>query len=109
MQEILPRGAPGLLSSPAVLGELSRRLPSEFDVQNFRPDRNGLVGVSSGPPLRSLVVASGGFRKISITWPAAVATTTALRSFASTHMLPASSRTNPSAPSSSECWIKILF
>src|SRR6187455_3179135 len=108
MQEILPRGAPGLLSSPAVLGELSRRLPSEFEVHSCRPDRNGLVGVSSGPPLRSLVVASGGLRKISLTGPAAVATTIALRSFASTQKLPAWSSTNPSAPSISECWIKIF-
>ena len=46
MQEILPRIAePGTISPP-VLGELSRRLPSDIDVQNTFPVRNGLVGNS---------------------------------------------------------------
>jgi hypothetical protein len=48
MQEILPllpAGPPALIS-PDALGELSRRSPSEFAVQNFLPDRNGLVGNS---------------------------------------------------------------
>src|SRR5829696_6129582 len=99
MQEIVPLGAAGLLSSPTVLGELSRRLPSEFEVQNLMPDRNGLVGVSSGPVLRSLVIGSGGFRNISITLPVSVTTTMAFRSLASTQMLPAASRAMPSAPS----------
>src|SRR5438105_2317545 len=66
MQEILPRGCPLPPISPAVLGELSRRLPSEFAVQNLWPTSTGLVGVSRGPVLRNLVVGSGGFRKTSI-------------------------------------------
>ena len=37
---------PAGLTSPAVLGELSRRLPSDWDVQNNFPVRNGLVGNS---------------------------------------------------------------
>jgi len=41
----LPTG-PAELISPAVFGELSRLLPSEFEVQNFLPRRNGLVGNS---------------------------------------------------------------
>src|SRR5439155_18391332 len=46
MQEILPRIAvPGTISPP-VLGELSRRLPSDIDVQNSLPVRKGLVGNS---------------------------------------------------------------
>ena len=37
---------PAGLTSPAVLGELSRRLPSDWDVQNSLPVINGLVGNS---------------------------------------------------------------
>ena len=60
MREILPRAptGPPELISPAALGELSRRLPSELAVQNFAPSRNGLVGNSSGPELRNFA-ASG--------------------------------------------------
>jgi len=48
MQEIFPRAPTGPLEliSPRLLGELSRRLRSEFDVQNCLPSRNGLVGNS---------------------------------------------------------------
>ena len=64
MHEILPRAptGPPELISPALFGELSRRLPSELVVQNWRPLRTGLVGNSSGPPLRSCP-APGALRK----------------------------------------------
>src|SRR5262245_30513965 len=103
MQEILPRNGPAGLASPAVLGELSRRLASRFAVHNLRPISTGLVLNSSGPPLRRRVVASGALRNTSITLPLFVTTTTALRSLASTQTLPARSRAMPSAPSSSGC------
>src|SRR5262245_66548021 len=51
MQEILAKGigpscgAPPL-TSPTSRGELSRRLPSDWEVQNNFPVRNGLVGNS---------------------------------------------------------------
>ena len=46
MQEILPISGPAGLTWPPVLGKLSRRLPSDCDVQNTFPVRNGLVGNS---------------------------------------------------------------
>src|SRR6516162_3180805 len=46
MQEILPMLGPAGLISPAVLGELSRRLPSDIDVQKTFPVKKGLVGNS---------------------------------------------------------------
>src|SRR5215831_3855321 len=103
MQEILPRIAePGTISPP-VLGELSRRLPSDWDVQNTFPVRKGLVGNSRIFVLPSVVSAEflrlsefTGLRKTSSTLPSLVTTATALRSLASTQMLPATSRTIPS-------------
>ena len=41
MQEILPMLGPAGLTSPAVLGELSRRLPSDCDVQNNFSGKDG--------------------------------------------------------------------
>src|SRR5258706_12752481 len=99
MHEILPTSGPAGLISPAVLGTLSRRLPSELAVQNLWPRRKGLVGVSSGPGLRRFVVGSGSLRNISTTSPFFVTTTIALRSFGSAQMLPAASSAMPSPPS----------
>src|SRR5687768_11094868 len=107
MQEILPRApAPAWLTSPAVLGELSRRLPSEFAVQKVLPERNGLVGVSRMRVLPSGVSAEflrpaalGGLRKTSETSPLRETTTIALRSLAEFQILPARSSAMPSVPS----------
>src|SRR4051812_13927069 len=108
MQEILPRlsevGA--LLISPAAFGELSRRLPSEFAVQNFLPIRTGLVGSSSGPVF--LKPLTTGLRKISTTSRSFVTTTMALRSLAEFQMLPARSSAIPSVPSRYGCATKTL-
>ena len=49
MHEILPRGTasvPPALTSPTERGELSRRSPSDCEVQNFLPMSTGLVGNS---------------------------------------------------------------
>ena len=56
MQEIFPLKptGPEELISPPSFGELSRRLPSLFAVQNRFPRRNGLVGNSR---ILSIVVA----------------------------------------------------
>src|SRR5688572_7505096 len=109
MHEILPRApsGPPELISPAVFGELSRRLPSELAVQNFAPSRNGLVGNSSGPEFRSLA-ALGALRNTSTTSRCRVTTTMALRSLAEFQMLPAESRAIPSVPSSDGCATKIF-
>src|SRR5688572_14710007 len=108
MQEILPRFGPAGVISPAVLGELSRRSPSEFDVQSLRPARNGLAGLSSGPRLRNSVVASGALRNTSATTPVSATAAIELRSFAETQIFPASSSAIPSAPSSSGCATRIF-
>src|SRR5688572_15542025 len=102
MQEILPRAptGPPELISPALFGELSRRLPSELAVQKVLPRRNGLVGNSSGPVLRSFVTACGALRKTSLTRRFAETTTIALRSLAEFQMFPARSSAMPSVPSS---------
>jgi MFS family permease len=105
-QEILATTGPVGVASPPVLGKLSRREPSEEVTHSRRPARNGLVGNSSGPLSRSLVVASGAFRKTSVTFPSSPrgeTATSALRSFTATQMLPATSSAMPSAPSSSGC------
>src|SRR4029077_19942631 len=91
MQEILPKGigplgvAPALIS-PALRGELSRLSPSDIDVQNSFPVRNGLVGNSrmwvfpSGVSAEFLKPAEfTGLRKISRTSPFLVTTATAFR------------------------------
>src|SRR4051812_27950531 len=108
MQEILPRlsevGA--LLISPAAFGELSRRLPSEFAVQNFLPARTGLVGSSSGPEF--LKPPTTGLRKTSTTSRSLVTTTMALRSLAEFQRLPARSSAMPSVPSRYGCATKTL-
>src|SRR5687767_13397913 len=108
MQEILPRApsGPPELISPAVFGELSRRLPSELAVQNVVPTRKGLVGNSSGPELRS--PSTAGLRNTSPTSRCRVITTMALRSLAEFQMLPAESRAIPSVPSSDGCATKIF-
>src|SRR5215213_4878250 len=100
--EILPENPVPGPTSPAEFGELSRRLPSELVVQSVRPERNGLVGSSSGPALRS--VGAGALRKNSPTRPCRSTTAIAFRSLASTHTLPARSSAIPSAPSSAGCW-----
>src|SRR5204863_8900813 len=97
MQEILPAPRAGI--SPGAFGELSRRLPSELAVQNLSPSKKGLVGVSRGPVLRRVVVASGELRNTSMTSPFLVTTAIALRSLGSAQMLPAASSAMPSAPS----------
>ena len=98
---------PAGLTSPAVLGELSRRLPSDWDVQKTFPLRKGLVGNSRMWlfPTRcyACVPQPGcgkltGLRKISKTSPFLVTTATALRSLASTHMFSSRSRAIPSPP-----------
>src|SRR5882724_10102109 len=108
MQEIFPTSGPAGLISPAVLGALSRRLPSELAVQNLCPSRKGLVGVSSGPSLRRFATL-GSLRKTSATLPPRVTTTIALRSFGSAQILPAASRAMPSTPSRYGCATRILF
>src|SRR4030095_14964250 len=106
--EIFPRAGPAGVISPAVFGKLSRRLPSEFAVQMVFPMTTGLVGVSSGPTLRRPVVRSRELRNTSMTRPAGVTTTMALRSLTLAHTLPASSKTMPSTPSSSG-WGRKMF
>src|SRR3954451_3970074 len=66
--EILPENPVPGPTSPALFGELSRRLPSELVVHSVRPVRNGLVGSSSGPPFLRLP-APTGLRKNSPTRP----------------------------------------
>src|SRR4051794_1715123 len=107
MQEILPRLGPAGLISPAVLGELSRRLPSELAVQNLLPERNGLVGSSRGPLF--LKPALRGLRNTSSTPPCLVTTTIALRSLAEFQMLPARSSAMPSVPSREGCATEMLL
>src|SRR5712671_2987586 len=99
MQEILPRLAPAPpLISPSVLGELSRRSPSEFAVQNNFPSRNGLVGNSRIRLFPSSVsaeflspLALTGLRKTSTTRRCLVTRTIALRSLTEFQMFPARS------------------
>src|SRR5262245_11331219 len=100
MQEILPLlpTAPAELISPEEFGELSRLLPSEREVQNFLPSRNGLVGNSriwSSPTPGSAeflsFTALTGLRNTSTTLPCLVATTMALRSLAELQIFPARS------------------
>src|SRR5512145_2668146 len=79
MQEIFPLKptGPEELISPAVFGELSRRLPSLFAVQNSFPRRKGLVGnssilllsVSVAEEFLSPVFGFTGFRKTSAATP----------------------------------------
>src|SRR6476620_8763386 len=108
MQEILPLlpTGPAELISPAAFGELSRLLPSEFEVQNFLPSRNGLVGNStiwsfptSGSAEFLSLAALAGLRNTSTTLPCLVATTIALRSLAELQIFPARSNAIPSVPS----------
>src|SRR5882672_7862157 len=106
MQEILPAPRAGI--SPGAFGELSRRLPSELAVQSLSLSKKGLVGVSSGPVLRNLVVASGELRTTSITSPFLVPPPIALRSFGSAQMLPAASTAIPSTPSRYGCATRML-
>src|SRR5262245_55574283 len=119
MQEILAKGigpscgAPPL-TSPTSRGELSRRLPSDWDVQNNFPVRNGLVGNSRmwlfPTPFWSPAFLSPapngtgggkltGLRKTSKTFPCLVTNATAFRSLASTQIFPNTSRAMPSPPS----------
>src|SRR5215471_4339565 len=118
MQEIFPRAPTGPLELiwPALLGALSRRLLSDCDVQNCLPSKNGLVGNSSIVAFPSVVSAEllspnefTRLRNTSVTSPFLPTTTTALRSLASTQMLPALSKALPSAPSSKGCAIRILL
>src|SRR4030095_6778390 len=106
MQEILPTLDPIGLISPAVLGELSRRLPSDWDVQNSFPIRNGLVGNSRMRVFPFAVSAEflnplefTGLRKTSKTLPCLVTNAPAFRSWASTQIFPNTSRAMPSPPS----------
>src|SRR5438105_12215951 len=91
---LVPTGPPALIS-PAARGELSRRSPSELAVQNVVPLTNGLVGNSRmwlfpavGLEFLSPVAGLTGLRKISATRRSLVTTMIALRSLASTQMLP---------------------
>ncbi|HEX6131236.1 MAG TPA: hypothetical protein VF044_05865 [Actinomycetota bacterium] len=58
--------------SPGPIGELSRRLTSEFVVHSVRPTSTGLVGNSSGPALRT--PPATGLRKCSTARPSSVTT-----------------------------------
>src|SRR5204863_9532212 len=93
---------PPLVTSPAVFGLLSRRAASVCATQNVCPMTTGLVGVSSGPALRS-PVAPTGFRKNSLTEPFFATVTIAFRSFAAPQITPDASRTIPSSPSRYGC------
>ncbi len=118
MQEILPLKptGPEELISPAVFGELSRRLPSLFAVQNRFPRRNGLVG-DSRILLSSVSVAEGdgqlpagwqeflspvfrftGFRKTSAATPFPKIAI-AFRSLTEAQIFPFWSKAMPSTPS----------
>src|SRR5262245_11580483 len=106
MQEILPRLGPFGLISPAVLGELSRRLPSDWEVQNTFPVRNGLVGNSRIRVFPSAVSAEflnpfefTGLRNTSKTFPSLVTSATEFRSLGSTQIFPNTSSAIPSPPS----------
>src|SRR5207249_10270326 len=106
MQEILPMPGPAGLTSPPVLGKLSRLLRSELAVQKIFPLRKGLVGNSrirlfptDGSAELLSPDAFTGLRKTSATLPSLVTTATAFRSLASTQMLPATSSAMPSPPS----------
>src|SRR3954466_12770164 len=112
MQEILPRAptGPPEFTSPAALGELSRRLPSDCEVQNFLPSRNGLVGSSrmwllptAGSAEFLSPAALTGLRKTSTTAPFFVTTTIALRSLVEFQMFPSRSSAMPSVPSRYGC------
>src|SRR5262245_30340277 len=115
MHEILPlvSTAPLALSSPVVLGELSRRLPSELAVQNLLPASTGLVGNSRmwlfpAPSAEFLSPAAlTGLRNTSMT-RCLVTTTIALRSLAEVQILPSRSSAMPSAPSRYGCAARML-
>src|SRR5262245_61729161 len=105
MHDILPKNGATPIS-PSVLGELSRLLPSLFAVQNFVPERNGLVGNSR---MRVLSVAEflspdklTGLRKTSteLLVPKKTVYTIALRSLTDAQMFPLMSKAMPSTPSS---------
>src|SRR5262244_3245717 len=106
MHDILPKSAPAPPISPALLGELSRLLLSLFAVQNFVPERNGLVGNSR---IRVLSVAEflspdelTGLRKTSTESlvPKKTVNTIALRSLTDAQISPLMSKAMPSTPSS---------
>src|SRR6267142_6108213 len=98
MQEILPISDPVGLTWPPVLRKLSRRLPSDCDVQNNFPVRNGLVGNSRMCVFPSAVSAEflkpaefTGLRNTSKTFLCLVTIATAFRSFAATQIFPSRS------------------
>src|SRR5215510_6500550 len=104
MQEILAKGigpscAAPPLTSPTSRGELSRRLPSDWEVQNVFPVTNGLVGNSRICLFPSAVLAEflnpfefTALRNTSKTLPCLVTNATAFRSLASTQIFPNTSR-----------------
>ena len=92
--------------SARIWGELSRRLPSDIDVQNSLSGRKGLVGNSRMCLFPSAVSAEflnpaefTGLRNTSNTFPSLVTTATAFRSLASTQIFSSRSRAMPSPPS----------
>src|SRR5262249_29401656 len=106
MHDILPKSAPAPPISPPLLVELSRLLLSLFAVQNFVPERNGLVGNSR---IRVLSVAEflspdelTGLRKTSTESlvPKKTVNTIALRSLTDAQISPLMSKAMPSTPSS---------
>src|SRR4029453_11224163 len=101
MHDIFPKNGATPIS-PAVFGELSRLLLSPFAVQNFVPERNGLVGNSR---MRVLSVAEflspdelTGLRKTSADTPFPKIAI-AFRSLTETQIFPSWSKAMPSAPS----------
>src|SRR5215510_16287745 len=111
MHDILPKSAPAPPISPALLGELSRLLLSLLAVQNFVPERNGLVGnsrmrlLSVAEEFLSPLFESGGFtglRKTSreLLVPKKTVNTIALRSLTDAQTSPLTSKAMPSTPSS---------